>query len=864
MADTTAEDSIVYSAREIEYDIQSKTIAMLGNARVQYGGMTLTAYRIRFITEHDLVIAEGHAEGDSIVGLPRFSSGTESFTGARMVYNVRTQRGLVEGGHSVAPEGIYEGRLVKRTGRQQVDVYRGVYTTCDHDPPHYVFEGKEMRVLVGDKVIARPVVMKVAGVPVAWLPFGVFFVDKNRHSGFLSPRMGERQRDGRFMYGLGYYIAPNDYFGTKATLDIDERNGYGWQSTSDYAWRYRLHGTVSTDYSRQWDTQTAPGASRWTLAAQHQQDISPRARLTANIRYASSKTPGVGTNQTQATILNQSYTSTLSYSQSWESGYSAGAGLAHNENLQTHKLDQTLPSLSVNSGQRFFFSEPRPRGPRAQKRAGEPEWYRRLGYSWNWSGTNDRSRGASKKTFYDTWELRDQRGDSTVIYQLFINEEYGIDPYGGRFRVTVRDQLGDVASGLIRETGKDTLILYALSGTDSGLAVMVNQNTLRVRLPKYADTNTWKRLTIEDMYTQTTYQSANLSLPLPTPRWLNVTPSLGWNASWRSHPDSAAPHTIHTVSGTVSSSATFYGMLPVNRGPLVAFRHVFSPSASLGYLVRRDMRGGRYILGGRQIGGDTSRVLSMDVRNVIQMKARWKGEERKYDQLLTVSTGIRYNRDAVGRRWSDPSTSVQFLPTRFLDVRLGMVHTLYETSLDTLPRYRLDWKHPRLMSLAVNTSLRLAGGGANPSDLGAEGYASQERELVGGSPGQQLPTRGLKRSQGPSAFSGWQLNLQHTYSWRRPEPGMRFVPAPTNQLDLNLSFSPWRDWWVEASTHYDIRENRRDSDRIAITRRLHCWEARLRWVPRGYDKGYYFIIHLIDLPDVKIESASESQRPFRG
>lgn len=865
-ADTTAGDSIVYSAQEIEYDMDSKVILMLGNASVRYGGMVLTAYRIRFITEHDLVIAEGHAEGDSIVGRPRFSSAAESFTGIRMVYNIRTQRGLVEGGRSAAPEGIYEGRVIKRTGQEQVDVYRGVYTTCDHNPPHYVFEGTEMRVLVGDKVIARPVVMKVAGVPVAWLPFGVFFINKDRRSGFLSPRMGERQRDGRFMYGLGYYVALNDYFGTLARLDINERIGFGCRSTSEYAWRYRLSGRLETTYSRDWSTATSAGARVWTVTAGHQHEIAPRARMTANVSYRSQKTPGLGTYQTLATVLDQSYTSTLDYTQSWESGYSVRAGLAHSENLQTHTLNQTVPSISLSSGRRFFFPEAKPRGRRDGKLAGEAPWYRRLGYSWSWNGANTRSRGAAKKTFYDTWEFKDVRSDSTIIYRLYLYPESGISPYTGRFRVIIRDGFGDIATGLIRDAGGDTLTLYTSMGTDVGTAVMLTQNALQVRLPGYDDTNDWQRIRIDDLYAQTTGQSFSLSLPLPTPRWLNLTPSFGWGASWMSRPDSAAPHTVHTFTGGVSSGATFYGLFPINVGPLVALRHVFTPSAGFNYVVRRDMRDGTYIFGGGQIGGDTSRVLDLNLRNVVQMKTRWRGKERKFDQLVALSTGIRYNRDALGRRWSNPSTSVQFLPSKFFDVRVGMVHTLYKTVLDTTGNrgYQLDWQHPRLTSLSINSSLRFAGGGARPSELGEEGYASQEREIVSGGLQQQPLGSVVQRSRTPSAFSGWNVNLQHTYGWRRREPGTTFIPTPTNELDLNLSFSPWRDWWVEFSTHYDVRENRRDSDRIVITRRLHCWEARLRWVPRGYDKGYYFIINIIDLPDIKVESASENQSPFRG
>ena len=871
--DTAARDSIAYAADEIDYDVSARTIVLLGNARVQYGGMTLTAHRIRFITQHDLVIAEGYAlpdYPDSIVGIPRFSSGVESFTGTRMSYNIRTQRGLVEGGYSAVPEGIYGGRLVKRTGEEQVDVFHGVYTTCDHNPPHYVFEGREMRILMGDKVVAKPVVLKVADVPIFWIPFGVFFINKDRRSGFLSPRMGENQFAGRYMRGLGYYFAPNDYFGSQAVLSVDERIGYEWRVRTEYALRYRLRGAVSANFSKDWGTELQEGRRVWTLNAQHQQELSPRSSLSANINYTSSTTPRSTASTTQASVLNQVFTSTLGYTQSWESGYSVRADFRSSQNLQNRQLDQVLPSLSLNSGQRYFFSEPKRRGPRAQKPPEEPPWYRRLGYSWNWSGTNTRTRGPSDRTIFDTWELHEARGDSVIAYLLTITRTYTGTTYDGTYVVAIEDG-GRVSEGLLRLTDDPNRVelLSPDLGVQSGWAVM-SGNDLRVKEPTIAQEVLWRRRLVPDVYTQTTSQGANLSLPLPTPRWLNVTPSLAWHGTWTSRPDPDRPEdpqTRHTLTSGISSNATFYGLFPVNKGPVVAFRHVVTPSLGISYRITRETRGGSYLFGGRSVGGDTSRVVDMNLRNVFQMKARWRGQERKFDQLLTVATGVTYNRDAVGRRWSDPSTSVQLQPSDFFVVRMSMVHTLYESLFDSAAnrwRDRLAWAHPALKSLAINTSLRLAGGGGEPANLGEEGFASQQQEPVDSRGLEQRPLgAGSRRSQAGSRGFGWQVNLRHTYQWSRREPGYSRSPEPVNQLDLSFAFSPWRDWHVEATTKYDIRRNRREGDTINITRTLHCWEAQLNWVVRGPFKGYYFRINIIGLPDVKIESASESQRMFR-
>ncbi|HQI75172.1 MAG TPA: putative LPS assembly protein LptD [Candidatus Latescibacteria bacterium] len=870
--DSVSTDSVRYAADEIEYDLDTRVITLLGNARLSAAGMSLTAHRIRFLTREDLLIAEGHAiSPDSIIGRPEFSSGQEAFSGARMTYNLRTRRGLVEEGHSEVTEGIYGGSVVKRTGERQVDVLNGVYTTCDDNPPHYQFEARQMRVLVGDKVIAKPIVFKVADVPFFWLPFGVFFVDKDRRSGFIAPRMGENRYAGRFMRGLGYYVAPNDYVGGQAVLDIDERIGYEWRLRTDYALRYRFQGSIASDYSKYWDTPSQIGRRIWTVTAQHRQELTPRSSVAANINFTSTSSPYVTSSSTQASVLRQDFTSTVGYTQTWESGYSLRVDARRSQNLQNRQLDVMLPALSISSGQRYFFPEPPPqRGPRAAAAPRqEPAWFRRLGYSWSWSGTNSQRRSPSDRTIFDTWETTEQRGDSVIVYLLTITSTSYINSlYDGTYVVAVEN--GErIGEGYVQRTSdSNALVLISRSaGLPDGYAIM-SGNSLRVKEPDIAQEVLWTRKRILDGYTQTTSQNVGLTLPLPTPRWLTLVPTFNWSASWKSRPDELNandPQTQQTISGGVSSNATFYGVFPVHLGPVSAVRHVVTPSASFNYVFSSRTRGGTYVFGGRSLGGDTSRIVDLGLRNVFQVKARTSGKERVLDQLLSVSTNARYNRDAKGRRWSDPQTSALFQPNNFISLRLSTVHTLYRAEFDsTSARYvdHLRWTRPELRSITLSTSLRMAGGGRSPSALGNEGFVVQRQETFGGNP--RVPPRGAKQGDRTTAdWGAWQMNIRHTYQWARKEPGYTRAPEPVNQADISAEFVPWPNWRVSATTTYDVRRNRRDGDALTLVRRLHCWEAQLDWTLRGPFAGYYFRIYLLDIPDIKIESASETMRYAR-
>jgi lipopolysaccharide assembly outer membrane protein LptD (OstA) len=62
-----------------------------------------------------------------------------------------------------------------------------------------------MKLIPGDRVIARPVVMYVEGVPVFYLPFAFFLTRSGRQSGLIMPRYGRDNFRGFFLAQGGYY-----------------------------------------------------------------------------------------------------------------------------------------------------------------------------------------------------------------------------------------------------------------------------------------------------------------------------------------------------------------------------------------------------------------------------------------------------------------------------------------------------------------------------------------------------------------------------------------------------------------------------------------------------------------------------------
>jgi hypothetical protein len=115
-----------------------------------------------------------------------------------------------------------------------------------------------------------------------------------------------------------------------------------------------------------------------------------------------------------------------------------------------------------------------------------------------------------------------------------------------------------------------------------------------------------------------------------------------------------------------------------------------------------------------------------------------------------------------------------------------------------------------------------------------------------------VPTRDAGTLRSPTADrprtggGSWNLAVSHNYSWRRSSED------PTHSLDGSLTVNIPK-WTLSVQSRYDFA--RRELVRMSfnIYRDLHCWEARLQVVPTGPGRGYWFVIAIKDIPEIKYE-----------
>jgi len=188
-----------------------------------------------------------------------------------------------------------------------------------------------MKMITGDIVIAKPVVLFIGPLPVIAIPYYIFPIKKGRHSGFLTLEISNIEKGDRFIRNIGYYWAASDYWDLQSSLDYEENYSVKLNSVVNYALRYRLRGRLSGSYTRRtsWSDYQRNLNLGWGLNFSHNQTLSETMSLKAAGAFQSSKDYNIDNSYDQEERLNRSVRANGSFSKRWK-----------NESI-TIALDQT-------------------------------------------------------------------------------------------------------------------------------------------------------------------------------------------------------------------------------------------------------------------------------------------------------------------------------------------------------------------------------------------------------------------------------------------------------------------------------------------------------------------------------------------
>lgn len=318
-ADTlaVANEVVRYDGRAIEFEVPRSRIVLDGKAHLTYRELELSSKRVEFDSEKQTLVARGS---------PVLLDKGDEVDGHLMTYDLESRQGTIYQAETRYEQGFYRGEKIHKAGENELDVMHGSYTTCDLEHPHYHFAAREMKIYLKDKLVAKPVVFYLRNVPVLALPFYVFPIKPGRHSGFLFPNFefGFNNQGGQFVRNAGYYWAMNDY------MDLTLAGDY-YQAEPAWALRaegnYKLLYAFDGGFNGRFEHNDLTKRDDYVFEANHQQELTPRTRLSARGNFTSSrdysKSPLSGSSLAQQ--LNRFLNSSVSVTHAADWGSFSGA-----------------------------------------------------------------------------------------------------------------------------------------------------------------------------------------------------------------------------------------------------------------------------------------------------------------------------------------------------------------------------------------------------------------------------------------------------------------------------------------------------------------------------------------------------------
>jgi LPS-assembly protein len=221
------------------------------------GDVTVIADRIEDLGRDGVVVASGNVEvvrgrarlnadrveinretGDAVAtGRVIFYDGEDRLTGDRIDYNIKTGTGVVHHAQATtAPYYRISGERMERIGESVYRVRRGVFTTCEDDPPAWSFRFNEATADLEDYVYGTGASFWVKNVPlIPFFPFFAAAIRRERQTGFLFPVLGSSSRRG-FYAEIPFFWAIDESQDLTVSFNGYEARGLGGRAL----YRYRL------------------------------------------------------------------------------------------------------------------------------------------------------------------------------------------------------------------------------------------------------------------------------------------------------------------------------------------------------------------------------------------------------------------------------------------------------------------------------------------------------------------------------------------------------------------------------------------------------------------------------------------------
>ena len=379
-----ADDSMVL-------DVPTNKIILYGKkTSVKYIDNDLEAPHIEFDQKTNLVNAYFVKDSTGkVISFPTFKQGEFVSVSDSITVNMKSGKGITKGTYTKQDEIYIYSEKNKKVDANTFYAYRGNFTTCNLDTPHFAFVSKKIKFINKKMAFTGPVHPEVEGIPLPLsLPFGIFPMSKGRHSGLIAPTFTANEQLGLALEGIGYYKILSDHWDAVARGTIYSYGGWTASINPRYYKRYHYQGNLNLNIQHFRDIDKS-GSRSFNITWSHSADTKSRPGVTfsANVNAGSSKFNASVPNSPQRNFQNQ-LNSSITYAKVWkDKPFNLTVSANHNQNTAQKLINLNLPDIGFNVNTLYPF--------RKKEVVGEYKWYENIGVALN-------SNVKSLSYFYDT------------------------------------------------------------------------------------------------------------------------------------------------------------------------------------------------------------------------------------------------------------------------------------------------------------------------------------------------------------------------------------------------------------------------------------------------------------------------------
>lgn len=209
-----------------QMNITSERLEHSGSVYEAEGSVTLKRGDARVVSDrarYDEDTSEVYAEGNVLYEDPDVTINADS-----ALINFTRETGVIYNAVIFIKKDNYriQSSEVWKTGEDRYFIRQATATTCDAPIPAWCLSGRDMDIIVGDRLKAKHALMRIKGIPVFYTPYIWAPILTERTTGFLMPVVGYRDSTG-FYYRQPYFWAFAENQDATFYLDAYPSRGLG-------------------------------------------------------------------------------------------------------------------------------------------------------------------------------------------------------------------------------------------------------------------------------------------------------------------------------------------------------------------------------------------------------------------------------------------------------------------------------------------------------------------------------------------------------------------------------------------------------------------------------------------------------------